>query len=406
MPNGVTAGPPLRILMTTDTVGGVWRWSLDLAAGLADHGISTVLAVIGPSPFGARRREAEAVPGLEVLDLGGTLDWLAERPGDLDVAARRLALATVEARVDAVVLSTPALAGLVRLPVPVLAVAHSCLATWWRAVNGDEPMPEDFAWRVALHVRGLAVAAAVATPSRAFATATAEIYRLERPPVGIPNGRDVAPPTDERKGRFVFAAGRLWDEGKGFAVLDKAAAGVPWPVIAAGPTAGPNGARVAAEYVETIGTQSQAAMRRWFARAPIFVAPSLYEPFGLAVLEAAQAGCALVLSDLPSFRETWDGAALFVPKGEPRHLTAALRVLVADPARRAVLAAKAKARAETLTVAAMADRYQTIIRAMLRSNAVKAARRSAPLLLARPPEVTAPLPPGTEAADPHPEVRP
>ena len=39
---------------------------------------------------------------------------------------------------------------------------------------------------------------------------------------------------------------------------------------------------------------------------------ALYEPFGLAVLEAAQAGCALVLSDIPTFRELWDGAALFV----------------------------------------------------------------------------------------------
>jgi hypothetical protein len=49
------------------------------------------------------------------------------------------------------------------------------------------------------------------------------------------------------------------------------------------------------------------------------VGPSV-EPFGLAVLEAAQAGCPLVLSDLPGFRELWDGAALFrrpveVPEG-------------------------------------------------------------------------------------------
>ena len=48
------------------------------------------------------------------------------------------------------------------------------------------------------------------------------------------------------------------------------------------------------------------------ARTAVFVSPALYEPFGLAVLEAAQAGCALVLSDIPTFRELWDGVALFV----------------------------------------------------------------------------------------------
>ena len=45
---------------------------------------------------------------------------------------------------------------------------------------------------------------------------------------------------------------------------------------------------------------------------PIFVSVSRYEPFGLAVLEAAHAGCALVLSDIPTFRELWQGAASFV----------------------------------------------------------------------------------------------
>ena len=32
-------------------------------------------------------------------------------------------------------------------------------------------------------------------------------------------------------------------------------------------------------------------------RAEVFVSPAVYEPFGLTVLEAAAAGCALVLAD-------------------------------------------------------------------------------------------------------------
>ena len=55
-----------------------------------------------------------------------------------------------------------------------------------------------------------------------------------------------------------------------------------------------------------------------------------YEPFGLAVLEAAQAGMRLVLSDIPSFRELWDGAATFVASRRA-DLLPALRHALAAP---------------------------------------------------------------------------
>jgi glycosyltransferase involved in cell wall biosynthesis len=48
------------------------------------------------------------------------------------------------------------------------------------------------------------------------------------------------------------------------------------------------------------------------------VAPSLYEPFGLAVAEAARAARPLVLSDIPTFRELWGDAALTSRPAMPR----------------------------------------------------------------------------------------
>ncbi|HEX8375447.1 MAG TPA: hypothetical protein VF606_09745, partial [Geminicoccaceae bacterium] len=39
-----------HVLMTTDAVGGVWTYSLDLAAALATRGVRTTLAVLGPAP--------------------------------------------------------------------------------------------------------------------------------------------------------------------------------------------------------------------------------------------------------------------------------------------------------------------------------------------------------------------
>ncbi len=149
----------------------------------------------------------------------------------------------------------------------------------------------------------------------------------------------------------MLTAGRLWDEGKNLAVLDRAAARLPVAVEAAGPLEGPNGARIALHHTVALGTLDAAALRAKLAERPVFASTALYEPFGLSVLEAAQAGCALVLSDIPTFRELWGDAALFVPPHDDRAVAAAVLRLLGDRADRAERAALSRARAARFTVA-------------------------------------------------------
>src|SRR3954453_9026087 len=80
-----------RIMLTTDAVGGVWRYSLELASGFADRGARVVLAVMGPAPSAAQRSEAAAIPGLRLVSTELPLDWLADTPALLADAARSLA---------------------------------------------------------------------------------------------------------------------------------------------------------------------------------------------------------------------------------------------------------------------------------------------------------------------------
>jgi glycosyltransferase involved in cell wall biosynthesis len=77
----------------------------------------------------------------------------------------------------------------------------------------------------------------------------------------------------------------------------------------------------------------------------VFASLAVYEPFGLAVLEAALAGCALVLSDTATFRELWHDAALFVPAGDASAVRDAVNRLIADGDLRLRLSARAQARA-------------------------------------------------------------
>ena len=96
------------------------------------------------------------------------------------------------------------------------------------------------------------------------------------------------------------------------------------------------------------------------ARAGIYVAPAVYEPFGLAVLEAAGAGCALVLSDLPSFRELWSDAALFVDPRDENQLRATLQRLCADFELRRWLQQAAQRRAGRYSLEQMGEAYSDV----------------------------------------------
>ncbi len=335
-----------RILVTTDAVGGVWRYSIELAAALAERGVGIVLASLGPAASPAQRAEAEAIPGLALVETGLALDWTAPDAASLAASTAALHTLATRSRVRSAHLHAPALVGDAPWPIPLVVVAHSCVATWWRAVRDGE-LPPDLAWRAAATGEGLRRASVSVAPSRAFAEALRAEYGVERIRV-IHNGRRPVPDT-ALVTRAVLAAGRLWDEGKGMAALDRAAAGLGAPVRAAGPVQGPGGS-VAFANLELLGALDEAGMARARSAATVFAAPARYEPFGLAVLEAAQAGQALVLSDIPVFRELWDGAALFA-SGDS--LAATLRHALDDPA---PLAAAARERAGRYTAAAMAAR--------------------------------------------------
>ena len=90
----------LRLLLTTDAVGGVWTYSLDLARTLADSADAVVLlAVLGPAPGPDQLARAAAVPGLQLVQTGLPLDWTAREPGELRAASAALGNLAVDGRV-------------------------------------------------------------------------------------------------------------------------------------------------------------------------------------------------------------------------------------------------------------------------------------------------------------------
>lgn len=316
---------PLRILMTVDAVGGVWRYAMTLGRSLKDAGHLVVFAGLGPQPSPHQRAEAETIGLLDWLDQ--PLDWMVATPCELGGVPGAIAQAAKRHRAQIIQVNVPSQAAALEIDRPVLAVCHSCVATWWRAVNGTD-VEAGWRWQADLTTKGLARADAVVAPSAAHADAVAEVYGEALRPRVVPNASAIAV-SQSAKRPIIFAAARWWDPGKNGRVLDEAARGIGWPVHMAG-ACHSAGEAFAPEFAQALGPLSADAVAAEMARASIFVAPSVYEPFGLAPLEAARAGCALVLSDIPVFREIWDGAALFFSPDDFADLSRVANELAAD----------------------------------------------------------------------------
>lgn len=80
-----------------------------------------------------------------------------------------------------------------------------------------------------------------------------------------------------------------------------------------------------------IGPQSEEQLKGLFARTAIYAATSRYEPFGLAPLEAALSRCALIASDIPTFREIWGDTALYFRRNDAESLRDQIAFLISDP---------------------------------------------------------------------------
>ena len=200
-------------------------------------------------------------------------------------------------------------------------------------------------------------------PTHAMIATVRELYgdSVRRARV-IPNARQAGLFRPRLKRNVIFSAGRLWDEAKNLASLGRVAGALSWPVYVAGDEEHPEGGSAELGALRALGRLDAAELGRWYGESSIYCLPARYEPFGLSVLEAAFAGCALVLGDIPSLRENWSDAAVFVPPDDDRALERALSRVIADGHHRAGLRARARARASRFTPERMAGAYAAVYR--------------------------------------------
>jgi glycogen(starch) synthase len=345
----------LLILMTTDTVGGVWNYCVRLAEALADHEVRVALATMGPAMSGDQRQEIRRLPSVRLYESTVKLEWMQDPWADVDRAGRWLLDLEGRLKPDLVHLNSYAHAAL-PWSSPALVVGHSCVCSWFEAVRGTEPPPEWDEYRSRVRL-GLQHADLVTAPTAAALGALARHYGSFRSAGPIYNGCEPVENPAPRTEEVVFCVGRLWDPAKNIATLDRAARDILLPVSAAGATRGPDDQHIELKNIHSLGYLDQVRLRSWYRRAAVFVLPSLYEPFGLAALEAGLAGCPLVLSDIASMREVWGEAALLVPAHDDQAFARAVNRLIEDVPLRQEYGRRALEKASTYTLARMAEQY-------------------------------------------------
>jgi glycosyltransferase involved in cell wall biosynthesis len=111
-----------------------------------------------------------------------------------------------------------------------------------------------------------------------------------------------------------------------------------------------------------LGKVADAELAELYRRCDVFCYPSLYEGFGLPVLEAMAAGAAVLTSNVSSLPEVGGEAVAYADPLDTDQIAGGLRRLLEDPALRAELGAAARERAARFTWARTAERVLEVLR--------------------------------------------
>lgn len=345
---------PQRVLMTADGVGGVWTYVLELIRALPS--IDFTLATMGAAPSAAQRAQVDVLENVTVRESTFRLEWMNDPWDEVDRAGEWLLEIAREVAPDLIHLNGYTHAVL-RWNAPVLVVGHSCVLSWWRATKGAAAPPQYDEYRRRV-TAGLNAADLVVAPTTAMLESLRENYAAEFDGRVVYNGRNHAGFSPAPKLPKIFAAGRLWDEAKNIMLLNEVAPRVRWRIEVAGENVHPSGSTALPRNLHSLGKLSPQDLRQHFAESAIYAAPARYEPFGLSILEAALCSCALVLSDIPSLRELWDNAAVFVPPNDTDALVRAFDALIDNTVRREEMGLRARERGLHFTVDRMAAGYR------------------------------------------------
>ena len=379
----------MHVLVTTDTLSGVWTYTRELVTGLVCRSARVTLVSFGDIPVPEQTSWMDKLPGLEYRPTAFRLDWMQEGQEDFRDSSAYLAALVKERKPDLLHLNHPS-CGSLHVRTPRIVVAHGDLINWWKAVHGREPKTTHWLrWYWEQIGAGLRRADVVVAPTVWMLDSLRSCYMSSRETsrprdVVIYHGRNpVSFNSYGKKDDSVLVVGHMLDPGNQIGLLTQYNHRLPISIVSSDSIARAPRVPIRADVkvavdqtaVSLKGHQTEVQMRALYSQSAIYVATSRYEPFGITAVEAALSRCAIVANDIPSHREVWGDAALYFDANDAASLADVLQRLSGDRVLCRTYANSAFQRAhECFTAKRMIDSYAELYDRVLRNqmNAVAA----------------------------------
>jgi alpha-1,3-rhamnosyl/mannosyltransferase len=368
-------GAPARLNVVYDL-----RYATDHFPGIGAHARALLAALLGLPATGRFRVLWRANDPASRFDTGAfashaRVDWTIVGAPALGVRAP-FATGDLLRRLGGDVYLSPFYLRPVRAPMPVVLTLHDAMH-----LAPEVRSPLGVRLRFALALRQARGAAGVLTSSRfsreeLVRRAGFPAERLHLVPLGVPPRWPGAPerPAGAPDRAFALVVGgnrphkgldtlaRAWRRLGGPRTLDLVSAG---PVDPRFPSLDALAARERAPGTHTLGVVSPAELEWLYANATLLVLPSVYEGFGLPLIEAAARGTPVIASDIPALREIGENAVRFVPAGDDEAWADAVARLAADATERDRLRSAGLDRAARHDYADVARRVHDVLEAVV-----------------------------------------
>jgi glycosyltransferase involved in cell wall biosynthesis len=329
----------VHVLVTADTLSGVWTYTRELVTGLVTSGARVTLVSFGEIPLPEQTAWMDGLHGLDYHPTAFRLEWMQEAEYDLVDSSAFLSDLVRELQPDVLHLNQFCYGNL-PVDVPRVVMAHGDLITWTQAVQGHSPKPTRWLkWYRDRVARGIAGADVLVAPSAWMLTTLRATYAVPRHEAVIYPGRNpIFFNPYVQKEDTVLAVGRLIDAGRQVTLLTQHTHPLSVCIVGAEQALPGHRAPIRADVkvenektsVAIRGPQTEAQLRALYSRASIYAATPRYEPLSMPALEAAFSRCAIVANDIPAFREMWGDAALYFRTNDGESLAESIRMLNSD----------------------------------------------------------------------------
>lgn len=365
----------MHVLMTADTVGGVWTYTRELASGLLNRGHRVTLVSFGRLPTPSQISWMQHAR-LTYYPKAFPLEWMQNAEHEIIESARYLQELIQQTKPDLLHFNQYCY-GALECGIPKVVVAHSDVVSWWNAVHDSNPPSSPWMdWYRTVVSRGLRCADVVVAPSQWMLDTLRRHYPDPFHGCVIYNGRSTSLfRGSDQKQDCVLAVGRVWDQAKQLELLLARTQKIP--VTIAGCAEHPDNALNGPgelkwhQNLTVMGQQDEAQLLGLYSVASIYAATSRYEPFGLAPVEAALSRCALIANDIASFRELWGDSALYFARNSADGLADAIATFAENPALRRLYAEQAYQCARSrFSSHRMIDEYEDLYKTLVRGGRV------------------------------------